>query len=170
MFQNRRLTFLVSTPLEVQQYTHQPVHSHPIHLPVPLYFDLPSTLHFTSLPFGGIIPLYFVSKPSRQANPVCTDCSAPSPDWVSLNLGVLICIQCSGALRVCVVIWLRVSGAGGDTSCDRFTFFRASLWFWKRTSSEVRFRLLFFSLLHGVILERVNTTLHYILCCVGAID
>ncbi|CAM9748467.1 unnamed protein product, partial [Ascophyllum nodosum] len=34
-----------------------------------------------------------------RANPVCTDCSAPSPDWVSLNLGVLICIQCSGIHR-----------------------------------------------------------------------
>lgn len=34
-----------------------------------------------------------------EANPICADCSAKSPDWVSLNLGVLLCIQCSGIHR-----------------------------------------------------------------------
>jgi len=34
-----------------------------------------------------------------EANPVCADCSIPSPDWASLNLGVLLCIQCSGIHR-----------------------------------------------------------------------
>ena len=35
----------------------------------------------------------------RAANPTCADCDAPSPDWASINLGVLICIDCSGIHR-----------------------------------------------------------------------
>ncbi|CAG0914492.1 unnamed protein product [Notodromas monacha] len=29
----------------------------------------------------------------------CCDCDAPNPDWASLNLGTLICIECSGIHR-----------------------------------------------------------------------
>ncbi|XP_053563008.1 arf-GAP with SH3 domain, ANK repeat and PH domain-containing protein 3 [Bombina bombina] len=32
-------------------------------------------------------------------NQVCCDCGAPDPSWVSTNLGVLICIECSGIHR-----------------------------------------------------------------------
>ncbi|KAK6250332.1 hypothetical protein SCA6_004337 [Theobroma cacao] len=32
-------------------------------------------------------------------NDKCVDCGAPEPDWASLNLGVLICIECSGVHR-----------------------------------------------------------------------
>lgn len=32
-------------------------------------------------------------------NEKCADCGAPEPDWASLNLGVLICIECSGVHR-----------------------------------------------------------------------
>ncbi|KRY51399.1 Centaurin-gamma-1A, partial [Trichinella britovi] len=32
-------------------------------------------------------------------NDHCADCNAPNPDWASLNLGTLICIQCSGIHR-----------------------------------------------------------------------
>ncbi|KAH7864933.1 hypothetical protein Vadar_000126 [Vaccinium darrowii] len=32
-------------------------------------------------------------------NDKCADCGAPEPDWASLNLGVLICIECSGVHR-----------------------------------------------------------------------
>ena len=32
-------------------------------------------------------------------NDKCADCSAPDPDWASLNLGLLICIECSGVHR-----------------------------------------------------------------------
>ena len=38
-------------------------------------------------------------KKIMEANPTCADCGAASPDWVSLNLGVLLCIQCSGIHR-----------------------------------------------------------------------
>ncbi|RCH84320.1 hypothetical protein CU098_001915 [Rhizopus stolonifer] len=33
------------------------------------------------------------------ANTFCADCSSPFPDWCSLNLGVLLCIDCSGVHR-----------------------------------------------------------------------
>lgn len=32
-------------------------------------------------------------------NDKCADCGSPEPDWASLNLGVLICIECSGVHR-----------------------------------------------------------------------
>jgi len=34
-----------------------------------------------------------------KSNLKCADCGSPNPDWVSLNLGVLICIECSGIHR-----------------------------------------------------------------------
>uniref|UniRef100_A0A1D1Y315 ADP-ribosylation factor GTPase-activating protein AGD3 n=1 Tax=Anthurium amnicola TaxID=1678845 RepID=A0A1D1Y315_9ARAE len=32
-------------------------------------------------------------------NDICADCGAPEPDWASLNIGVLVCIECSGVHR-----------------------------------------------------------------------
>ncbi|KAJ6839393.1 putative ADP-ribosylation factor GTPase-activating protein AGD2 [Iris pallida] len=32
-------------------------------------------------------------------NDVCAECSAPEPEWASLNLGILVCIECSGVHR-----------------------------------------------------------------------
>lgn len=34
-----------------------------------------------------------------EGNARCADCGAADPDWASLNLGVLVCIQCSGVHR-----------------------------------------------------------------------
>jgi hypothetical protein len=34
-----------------------------------------------------------------RTNPACADCGAIGPEWVSVNLGVLICIECSGIHR-----------------------------------------------------------------------
>jgi len=36
---------------------------------------------------------------SIPGNDVCTECGAPEPDWASLNLGILVCIECSGVHR-----------------------------------------------------------------------
>ena len=36
-------------------------------------------------------------------NPRCADCGADNPDWVSINLATVICIECSGIHR-CVAM------------------------------------------------------------------
>ena len=36
---------------------------------------------------------------SRPENRFCADCKRPSPTWASLNLGVFVCIKCSGCHR-----------------------------------------------------------------------
>jgi hypothetical protein len=35
----------------------------------------------------------------RAGNPTCADCDAPNPDWASLNLGCVFCLDCSGVHR-----------------------------------------------------------------------
>ena len=30
---------------------------------------------------------------------MCADCSMPEPEWASLNYGVALCVECSGAHR-----------------------------------------------------------------------
>ena len=32
-------------------------------------------------------------------NALCADCGAPDPEWASINLGILLCIECSGIHR-----------------------------------------------------------------------
>lgn len=34
-----------------------------------------------------------------HGNDICADCGSPDPDWASLNLGLLVCIECSGVHR-----------------------------------------------------------------------
>ncbi|KFR13809.1 Arf-GAP with GTPase, ANK repeat and PH domain-containing protein 3, partial [Opisthocomus hoazin] len=36
---------------------------------------------------------------TARGNSFCVDCDAPGPDWASLNLGSLMCIECSGIHR-----------------------------------------------------------------------
>uniref|UniRef100_A0AAY5F3I4 Small monomeric GTPase n=1 Tax=Electrophorus electricus TaxID=8005 RepID=A0AAY5F3I4_ELEEL len=36
---------------------------------------------------------------NAKGNDLCVDCEAPNPTWASLNLGALICIECSGIHR-----------------------------------------------------------------------
>jgi len=36
---------------------------------------------------------------STAGNETCADCSSPTPTWASINLGALVCIECSGIHR-----------------------------------------------------------------------
>ncbi|GAB2275213.1 ADP-ribosylation factor GTPase-activating protein agd4 [Dionaea muscipula] len=42
-----------------------------------------------------------ISRVLREipGNDQCAECQAPKPDWASLNLGILVCIECSGIHR-----------------------------------------------------------------------
>ena len=57
----------------------------------------PSSMGSLSAAFDGPSPLSVLS--AVDGNAVCADCGLPEPDWASLNLGVMMCIQCSGVHR-----------------------------------------------------------------------
>ncbi|KAF2361365.1 Arf GTPase activating protein [Trinorchestia longiramus] len=40
-----------------------------------------------------------IIKTQVPGNSVCADCDAPNPEWASINLGMLVCIECSGIHR-----------------------------------------------------------------------
>ncbi|KAH0854669.1 hypothetical protein HID58_057724 [Brassica napus] len=63
-----------------------------------------STVENISSPFEVLRQHDMMAKPidvltKVLGNEKCADCGAPEPDWASLNLGVLICIECSGIHR-----------------------------------------------------------------------
>uniref|UniRef100_A0A8C6SKC1 ArfGAP with SH3 domain, ankyrin repeat and PH domain 2b n=1 Tax=Neogobius melanostomus TaxID=47308 RepID=A0A8C6SKC1_9GOBI len=49
-----------------------------------------------------------------SGNDVCCDCGAPGPSWLSTNLGVLICIECSGIHREMGVHYSRIQSLDLD--------------------------------------------------------
>eukprot|EP00731_Ephydatia_muelleri_P010938 Em0005g1524a len=48
-------------------------------------------------------------------NKKCCDCGCPDPDWLSVNLGILICIHCSGRHRELSVQFSRIRSLTLDT-------------------------------------------------------
>jgi hypothetical protein len=36
---------------------------------------------------------------ARESNPICADCHRANPTWASVNLGVLVCLECAGRHR-----------------------------------------------------------------------
>ncbi|BFZ54466.1 hypothetical protein PYCC9005_001503 [Savitreella phatthalungensis] len=40
-----------------------------------------------------------MSLMKAEGNKICMDCDAPSPNWASANLGIFICLECSGVHR-----------------------------------------------------------------------
>jgi len=57
--------------------------------------DIKTCLQGDVIRGGGLVQ----AVRSAPGNGVCADCREPDPEWASLNLGVLLCIECSGAHR-----------------------------------------------------------------------
>jgi len=38
-------------------------------------------------------------RDAHEANRVCADCNAPDPKWISVSIGCIVCIECSGVHR-----------------------------------------------------------------------
>ncbi|KAJ2311586.1 hypothetical protein IWW52_005093, partial [Coemansia sp. RSA 2704] len=62
---------------------------------LPLGGSAPALPSARRLSVTGLLPLLL----QDDANAHCADCGAPRPEWCSLNLACLLCIECSGVHR-----------------------------------------------------------------------
>ncbi|KAF9301266.1 hypothetical protein BGZ74_006918, partial [Mortierella antarctica] len=72
--------------------------------------------------------LLAVMRETSPANNFCADCGAKNPDWCVINLGVLVCIECSGIHRSLGTHISKVRSFTLDTTSytrDLFDFIRA---------------------------------------------
>ena len=51
----------------------------------------------------------------NPGNQLCADCKRPSPTWASINLGVFVCIKCSGCHREIGVHVTKIKSINLDT-------------------------------------------------------
>ena len=79
--------------------------------------DLPVSIQFQELILENIL--------SFPQNKLCGDCKFPSPDWISLNYGVLVCYKCSGVHRSLGVQNTRVKSVKLDSLTLRQLFLMA---------------------------------------------
>ncbi|GJJ74125.1 hypothetical protein EMPS_06483 [Entomortierella parvispora] len=69
-----------------------------------------------------------VMRESHPSNSFCAECGAKNPDWCAINLGILICIECSGIHRSLGTHISKVRSFTLDTTSytrDLFDFIRA---------------------------------------------
>lgn len=81
-------------------------------------------------------------KRLKELSPKCADCGEYAPEWLCCNMGVLVCIKCSGVHRSLGVsvskvrslemddvseLWLRVAVALGGNNCINTQILESSL-------------------------------------------
>ncbi|KAG0312753.1 hypothetical protein BGZ99_009283 [Dissophora globulifera] len=69
-----------------------------------------------------------IMRESNPANNYCAECNAKNPDWCAINLGILICIECSGIHRSLGTHISKVRSFTLDTTSytrDLFDFIRS---------------------------------------------
>jgi hypothetical protein len=60
---------------------------------------LPDTMEQSTAPAAATIPTTISHLLSVPGNSCCMDCSRRGPDWLSLQFGLLICLECAGKHR-----------------------------------------------------------------------